>query len=58
MPHILQETMILTMGCGKFRIFDQDFGDVPGTQIPRLLDLGQCNDAYSECENLTPTAFL
>ena len=40
--------MILTLGCGKFRIFDQDFGDVPGTQIPRLLDMGQCNDAYSE----------
>ncbi|GLC35355.1 hypothetical protein PLESTB_000573600 [Pleodorina starrii] len=40
-------TMVLTLGCGKFRIFDQDFGNLPGTNIPRLLDMGQCNDAYS-----------
>ncbi|GLI70539.1 hypothetical protein VaNZ11_015455 [Volvox africanus] len=40
-------TMVLTLGCGKFRIFDQDFGMLPGTNIPRLLDMGQCNDAYS-----------
>lgn len=40
-------TMVLTLGCGKFRIFDQDFGALPGTQLPRLLDMGQCNDAYS-----------
>nr|ARO50069.1 hybrid-cluster protein [Yamagishiella unicocca] len=40
-------TMVLTLGCGKFRIFDQDFGNLPGTDIPRLLDMGQCNDAYS-----------
>ncbi|KAF6254265.1 hybrid-cluster protein [Scenedesmus sp. NREL 46B-D3] len=32
---------------GKFRIFDQDFGMLPGTSLPRLLDMGQCNDAYS-----------
>lgn len=37
---------VLTLGCGKFRIFDQDFGALPGTQLPRLLDMGQCNDAY------------
>ena len=41
-----QNTMVLTIGCGKFRIFDQDFGTLPGTQLPRLLDMGQCNDAY------------
>ena len=35
-------TMVLTLGCGKFRIFDQDFGNLPGTDIPRLLDMGQC----------------
>lgn len=40
-------TMVLTLGCGKFRIFDQDFGMLPGTPLPRLLDMGQCNDAYS-----------
>lgn len=37
----------MTLGCGKFRIFDQDFGTLPGTGLPRLLDMGQCNDAYS-----------
>eukprot|EP00798_Chlamydomonas_sp_ICE-L_P017973 gene17973-24378_t len=41
------DTMVLTLGCGKFRIFDQPFGDLPGTGLPRLLDMGQCNDAYS-----------
>ncbi|MEL0082094.1 MAG: hydroxylamine reductase [Gammaproteobacteria bacterium] len=37
--------VILTLGCAKYRFNDQDFGDIGG--IPRLLDLGQCNDAYS-----------
>ncbi|KXZ41844.1 hypothetical protein GPECTOR_263g674 [Gonium pectorale] len=45
--HMPQSTMVLTLGCGKFRIFDQDFGTLPGTDLPRLLDMGQCNDAYS-----------
>ncbi len=39
------DCMILTLACGKFRFFDKDFGDIGG--IPRLLDVGQCNDAYS-----------
>jgi len=38
------DTIILTLGCGKYRIRDHDFGDIGG--IPRLLDMGQCNDAY------------
>jgi hydroxylamine reductase len=37
--------VVLTLACGKFRFFDQDLGDIGG--IPRLLDVGQCNDAYS-----------
>ena len=37
--------MILTLACGKFRFNKLDFGDIDG--IPRLLDIGQCNDAYS-----------
>ena len=37
--------MVLTLACGKFRFFDKDLGDIGG--IPRLLDVGQCNDAYS-----------
>ena len=36
---------ILTLACGKFRFNKLDFGDIGG--IPRLLDIGQCNDAYS-----------
>ena len=39
------DTVILTLACGKFRFFDRDLGDIGG--IPRLLDMGQCNDAYS-----------
>ena len=36
---------VLTLACGKFRFFDKKLGDIGG--IPRLLDIGQCNDAYS-----------
>jgi len=40
-----QDCVVLTLACGKFRFFDQDLGAIDG--IPRLLDIGQCNDAYS-----------
>ena len=40
------QTLILTMGCAKYRINDYDFGTLGNTGIPRLLDLGQCNDSY------------
>jgi hydroxylamine reductase len=40
-----RDCIVLTLACGKFRFFDQDLGDIGG--IPRLLDVGQCNDAYS-----------
>jgi hydroxylamine reductase len=39
------DTVVLTLACGKFRFFDKQLGDIGG--IPRLLDIGQCNDAYS-----------
>ncbi|MCK5122318.1 MAG: hydroxylamine reductase, partial [Methylococcales bacterium] len=39
------DCVIMTLGCGKYRFHEQDFGDIGG--IPRLLDIGQCNDAYS-----------
>lgn len=39
------DCMVLTLACGKFRFFDQKLGEIGG--IPRLLDIGQCNDAYS-----------
>ncbi|MDP4091356.1 MAG: hydroxylamine reductase [Bacillota bacterium] len=42
-----QECVILTTSCGKFRFNDVDFGTVPGTDIPRYIDLGQCNNSGS-----------
>ncbi|AZQ49427.1 hydroxylamine reductase [Bacillus albus] len=41
------ETVILTTSCGKFRFNDVDYGVVPGTEIPRYIDLGQCNNSIS-----------
>jgi len=40
-----QDSLILTLGCGKFRFNREELGDIKG--IPRVLDMGQCNDAYS-----------
>jgi hydroxylamine reductase len=40
-----EDCVVLTLACGKFRFFDKKLGDIGG--IPRLLDIGQCNDAYS-----------
>ena len=39
------DCVVLTFACGKFRFFDKELGAIGG--IPRLLDMGQCNDAYS-----------
>ena len=39
------DCIVLTLACGKFRFFDKQMGNIAG--IPRLLDVGQCNDAYS-----------
>lgn len=39
------DCVVLTLACGKFRFFDKDLGDIGG--VPRLLDVGQCNDAFS-----------
>jgi hydroxylamine reductase len=39
------DCVVLTLACGKFRFFDKELGAIGG--IPRLLDIGQCNDAYS-----------
>ena len=41
------DTILLTLACGKFRLNDLPLGTVPGTELPRILDVGQCNDAYS-----------
>lgn len=48
------DCMILTLACGKYRFNKLDFGDVSG--LPRLLDLGQCNDAYSAVRIATALA--
>ena len=63
------DSVILTLGCGKYRFHEQEFGNIGG--IPRLLDIGQCNDTYSsiqiasaladafECEiNELPLSFM
>ncbi len=39
------DTVVLTLACGKYRFNDLDLGQIGG--LPRLLDMGQCNDAYS-----------
>ena len=39
------DTIILTLACGKYRLNDLDLGEIEG--LPRILDMGQCNDAYS-----------
>ncbi|RCX21054.1 hydroxylamine reductase [Anaerobacterium chartisolvens] len=40
-----EDTVILTLACGKFRFNDLDIGEIGG--LPRIMDMGQCNDAYS-----------
>jgi len=40
-----KDSVILTLACGKFKFNYLEFGDIDG--IPRLLDIGQCNDSYS-----------
>ncbi|MCL6613280.1 MAG: hydroxylamine reductase [Firmicutes bacterium] len=40
-----KDTVVLTLACGKYRFNDLDLGEIGG--LPRLMDMGQCNDAYS-----------
>lgn len=40
-----KDSVILTLACGKYRFNDLDLGEIGG--LPRLMDMGQCNDAYS-----------
>ncbi len=40
-----KDCVVLTLACGKFRFFDKDLGTIG--DLPRLMDVGQCNDAYS-----------
>ncbi|MEQ9862706.1 hydroxylamine reductase [Pectobacterium cacticida] len=43
--HVPKDCLIMTLACGKYRFNKLDFGTLEG--LPRLLDVGQCNDAYS-----------
>jgi hydroxylamine reductase len=49
-----QDTVVMTLGCNKYRFNQHDFGDIGG--IPRLLDIGQCNDSYSAIKIATALA--
>ena len=40
-----KDTVVLTLACGKFRFNDLDLGEIGG--LPRIMDMGQCNDSYS-----------
>lgn len=48
------DTIILTLACGKYRINDLDLGTIDG--LPRLMDMGQCNDSYSAIKVATALA--
>ncbi len=48
------DTVVLTLACGKYRFNKLELGDIGG--IPRLLDVGQCNDAYSAVKIATALA--
>ena len=45
MKNTPDDTVVLTLACGKYRFNDLDLGTIGG--LPRLMDIGQCNDAYS-----------
>ena len=51
-----EDTVVLTLACGKYRINDLQLGDIEG--IPRLIDLGQCNDSVVAIEIATALAEL
>ena len=50
----LQDCVILTLACGKYRFNKLDFGEIAG--LPRLMDVGQCNDVYSAVRIATALA--
>jgi len=50
------DTVVLTLACGKFRFNDLELGDIEG--VPRLIDLGQCNDAIVAVEVASALAEL
>ncbi|SHM56411.1 hydroxylamine reductase [Caldanaerovirga acetigignens] len=51
-----KDCVIITTSCGKFRFNDVDYGTVPGTNIPRYIDFGQCNNSISAIKVATALA--
>ena len=51
-----EDCVIMTTSCGKFRFNDIDYGTVPGTDIPRYIDFGQCNNSISTVSMATALA--
>lgn len=51
-----ETSAILTLGCAKFRLLGHDYGNLPGTELPRLMDVGQCNDSYAAVRGLCQPA--
>ncbi|NLL40109.1 MAG: hydroxylamine reductase [Clostridiales bacterium] len=49
-----KDTVVLTLACGKYRFNDLDIGEIGG--LPRIMDMGQCNDAYSAIKVATAMA--
>jgi hydroxylamine reductase len=52
--NVPQDAVVLTLACGKYKFNDLDLGDIGG--IPRLIDIGQCNNAYSAIQIATALA--
>ncbi|MEF8779305.1 MAG: hydroxylamine reductase [Haloferacaceae archaeon] len=53
---IPEDCAVMTTSCGKFRFNDLEFGTIPGTDIPRFLDQGQCNNSISTIRIATALA--
>ncbi len=51
-----EDCVVMTTSCGKFRFNDLEYGTVPGTDIPRFVDLGQCNNSISTIKIATALA--
>ena len=48
-----KDSIILTLACGKYRFNDLDLGEIGG--LPRIMDMGQCNDAYGAIQVQLPS---
>ena len=54
--NVPKDCIIMTLACGKYRFNKLEFGDIDG--LPRLLDIGQCNDVYSAiCIAVAPVSY-